>query len=62
MFFNNKKVDRYNKLLDIILKSINTLVKAIKGEIMISNRPRVCSIRFYPEKYPFTGPQTLIPL
>lgn len=47
-----QEVDRYNKLLDIILKSINTLVKAIKGEIMISKSSESVFNSFLSQKVP----------
>jgi dynein heavy chain, axonemal len=47
-----QEVDRYNKLLDIIFKSISTLVKAIKGEIMISKSSESVLNSFLSQKVP----------
>lgn len=33
-----QEIDRYNNLLNVIMKSTTELVKAIKGEIMISKK------------------------
>ena len=47
-----QEIDRFNKLLDIILKSINQLVKAIKGEIMISKSSESIFNSFLTQKVP----------
>ena len=47
-----QEVDRFNRLLDIILKSISVLVKAIKGEIMISKSSESIFNSFLSQKVP----------
>jgi dynein heavy chain len=47
-----QEIDRYNNLLDIIFKSINELVKAIKGEIMISESSESILNSFLLQKIP----------
>ena len=47
-----QEIDRYNKLLDVIFRSINELVKAIKGEIMISESSESILNSFLLQKIP----------
>lgn len=47
-----QEIQRYNKLLSVIFKTINELVKAIKGEIMISKTSESTFNSFLIQKVP----------
>lgn len=48
----NQEIQRYNKLLSVISKSITELVKAIRGEIMISKNAETIFYSFLIQKVP----------
>lgn len=47
-----QEIDRYNRLLSVIFKSIDELVKAIRGEIMISKTSEDIFSSFLVQKVP----------
>ncbi len=47
-----QEINRYNKLLNVIHKTIKELVKALKGEIMISKDSENIYISFLSQKVP----------
>ena len=47
-----QEISRYDKLLNVIHKTIKELMKTLRGEIMISKESEDCYISFLSQKVP----------